>query len=72
LFLLLLRNCRLKLGVLNEFVSQESRFLFETNEDSLSVLLFVIVEPWIHIIRAGRGTLLLTLQKSLDDIMGIE
>jgi len=38
--------------VLNEFVSQESRSLFEIVEDSLSVLLFVVVESWVHIIRS--------------------
>jgi len=50
--ILLLRNCRSKLGVLNKLVSQESRSPFEIIEDSLSVFLLVIVEPWIHIIRS--------------------
>ena len=50
--ILLLRNCRSKLGVLNKLVSQESRSPFEIIEDSLSVFLLVIVEPWIHIIHS--------------------
>lgn len=50
--ILLLRNCRHKLGVLNDFVSEESRSLFEIVKNSLSVLLFVVVEAWVHIIRS--------------------
>jgi hypothetical protein len=50
--IVLLRNCRAKFVVLNEFVSQESRSLFEIVEDSLSVLLFIIVESWVHIMRS--------------------
>jgi hypothetical protein len=45
----LLRNSRSKFWVLNEFVSQESRSRFEIVEDSLSILLFVVVESWVHI-----------------------
>ena len=50
--MVLLRKGRPKFWVLNKFISQESRSPFEIVEDSLSVLLFVIMEAWVHIIRS--------------------
>ena len=48
----LLRNCRSEIGVLNELISQESRSAFEVVENSLSVLLFVVMESWVDIMRS--------------------